>query len=101
MNSSEYVNIYVTIGNSDNKLGQLDWSNFCRDVDNLVRAFAHDVHGEFYSLPNAEWQNACWSFTIHASATTAARANLGIIAHEFEQDSIAWAEAQVVFLGAL
>lgn len=96
--SIAYKNIYVTIGNSDNKLSQLDWAEFCGKVDELVRAFAADMYGEFYALSNAPWQNACWSFSIHESVTTAAKINLGHLAREFKQDSIVWAEANVEFL---
>lgn len=94
----EYLSIFVTIGNSDNKLTQQEWSDFCGGVDECVRAFAQEMFGEFYAVPNAPWQNACWSFSVDASVTLAMQTNLRALASDFEQDSILWTVGELTFL---
>lgn len=94
--------VYITIGNSDDKLSQHEWSAFAVAVD---RAFEHAaryegsrVHGRWYALPHEPWQNACWciEFTepeAMADAILRLRAELRRLAELFRQDSIAWAVA--------
>ena len=84
--------VYISIGNSDDKLTQAEWSSFTHRIRSEINVWAKAVHGAWFSLPNAPWQNACWCVEfekdVHAQevreALTAART-------EFRQDSIAWA----------
>jgi hypothetical protein len=82
--------IYVSIGNSDNKLTQREWSGFVCKVAKAVRRHAEIVHGEWASLPFAEWQNAAWCFEVFGGSGL--RVQLSYLASEYRQDSIAWAE---------
>jgi hypothetical protein len=87
------ITVYISIGNSDDKLPQARWADFLTDMDGAIREHAIEVHGEWHSLPDAPWQNACWCVVIAeprplASAVTRIRANYG-------QESAAWAEAPV------
>lgn len=84
--------VYVTIGNSDNKLSQQEWSAFCEETDKLLRKWASDVHAECYSLPPAPYQNAIWSFEIITSATMACCNEMAHLAGVYGQDGFAWAE---------
>lgn len=61
------VTIHVAIGNSDDRLAQATWSRYVADVDAAIREHAEEVHGEWFSRPNASWQNACWAFTLSSS----------------------------------
>jgi hypothetical protein len=91
-----YLALYVAIGNSDNKLDQWQWSEFCREVNESIRAYAHEVHGEWYSLPNVQWQNACWSFVLNDTGKSQQLAlELKRHAQTFDQDSIVWSEVAV------
>lgn len=94
----ETICVFVTIGNTDNKLSQLDWAEFCGKTDEVVREHALQMWGEFYALSNAPWQNACWSFDIDIQDVEAAQADLRALAADFEQDSILWSKAENTFL---
>lgn len=84
--------IYVSIGNSDDKLTQSQWSLFVADVNMLIRTYAETVHGQWFSAPDSRWQNACWCFVLGEDPrdTYALRRNLRLYTHRYGQDSIAW-----------
>jgi len=91
--------VYVSIGNSDDKLSQNQWHAYCRAVDQVfeyaARYVGSTVHGRWYSLPNEQWQNACWCIEFSADMAEIVgeyRAELTRLAGVFGQESIAWAE---------
>lgn len=86
--------IYVSIGNSDDKLGQAQWAEFARLVFGAVRRVARQVFGEWYSAPNAAYQNACIAFSLHASEVLGLQADLTMLRSQHEQDALAWAEVR-------
>nr|WP_221374389.1 hypothetical protein [Actinoplanes polyasparticus] len=94
--------VYVTIGNSDDKLGQADWATFRSATDDLIRRAAHEVHGAWVSPSADPWQNACWCFEITDDPdadyckTRWLRGRLENLAGAYGQDSIAWARASNV-----
>lgn len=95
--------VYISIGNSDDKLTQREWFEFYRDVDNAVRFTSVKlgtpvVHGAWTSLPIVPWQNACWCVELTPGLSERLRRVLPFMAHEYRQDSIAWAEATTEFL---
>lgn len=82
--------IYISIGNSDDKLTQMRWSAFVSDVRTVIANSQSKIHGEWFSAPNAPWQNACWCIEpIHPES--ALRRKLRGLARQYEQDSIAYA----------
>jgi hypothetical protein len=102
--------VYISIGNSDDKLTQAEWSEFYRRVDAAVRGGA--VHGAWVSGSASAWQNACWCIEFEPTAMVvtragdectrleALRAGLARLAGEYNQDSIAWAVADTEFIQA-
>jgi 2-iminoacetate synthase ThiH len=56
------MTVVVQVGNSDNKLTQVQWSRFVRDVRQIVKEFATRVFFQGGSSWDAPWQNACWVF---------------------------------------
>lgn len=91
--------IYVSIGNSDDKLPQAEWADFYLKVGAAIRATETTIHGEWLSHSAAPWQNACWAFTPpDARMKERLMDRLGEIASRYHQDSIAWAEAVTTFL---
>jgi hypothetical protein len=99
--------IYVSIGNSDDKLSQGDWSSFCTDIDRAIsRACRYNgtaVHGRWYSLPNEQWQNACWGIEVDdacAFVLDVLREDLARACKQYQQTSIAWAEGTTAFITA-
>jgi hypothetical protein len=85
--------IYVSIGNSDDKLSQKQWSEYAIDVAGLVRAWSVELHGEWLSLPHAQYQNACWCFEITEDEVDILKLELETVAAKYNQDWIAWADA--------
>lgn len=96
------VSIYVTIGNSDDRLTQAEWADYRRKVDIAIREALLLGYGLMWGAwvsPSTEpFQNACWCFSAHADAKAGLRIRLKDIAGEFDQDSIAWAQANPEFL---
>lgn len=95
---SDLLTVYVSIGNSDDKLSQARWRKFWLLVRAAVTEAAAEVHGEWMSSPVSQYQNACIGFTVHTADATRLKDLLAGLAGDFGQDSIAWAEANVEFL---
>jgi hypothetical protein len=94
----ETMTVYVSIGNSDDKLTQAEWSHFCAAVDALLAHFTFQRHGVWFSLPTSAYQNACWLIEVKSEYEADIRRGLRDLAGEFRQDSIAWAEATTELL---
>lgn len=88
----EAVTVYISIGNSDDKLTQQLWAAFYRSVNTQVRRHASAVHGQWVSEPASAWQNACWCIEVHSWQRGLLRGALQECARIYGQDSIAWAE---------
>lgn len=56
--------VYATIGNSDDKLGQAQWSRFAAEFIETIRIQADEIHGVWWSAPDTPWQNCCVGFSI-------------------------------------
>lgn len=93
------ITVYISIGNSDDKLSQNEWSQFYEETDELVEFAAHQVHGRWASAPTARWQNACWCVELHDDDADNLKRDLPGLAYRYGQDSIAWAEATTSFIG--
>jgi hypothetical protein len=85
------VTVYVSIGNSDNKLTQEKWAMFCRAVMNTVFNHASTIHGEWYSLSNEPYQNATICFEVGGGRVPTLKNQLHEVRVRYGQDSIAWA----------
>lgn len=86
--------VYVSIGNSDDKLTQKEWSAFWHEVNNLVASRRTTIHGRWMSAPNVEYQNACWCFEYDQNSDFQygdLQDQLASCARRYNQDSIAWA----------
>ncbi len=94
------MTVHISIGNTDNKLTQQEWSRFCREVDGRVTYWAPIVHGAWYSLPNAPWQNAVWAFDPPSDPAALAQLLTALrgAANHYDQDSIAWNESETTFV---
>lgn len=89
--------VYVSIGNSDDKLSQRQWARFVGKVDQSARHYMPVVHGFWLSASDSPWQNACWCAEVDddvrwslAERLTEWQAELRMLAREFGQDSIKW-----------
>jgi hypothetical protein len=90
--------ITVQIGNSDDKLSQLEWSSFVREVDDLINEAASEVHF-FGGAPNwYPWQNTCWIFVCDDRNAQHIQSELIRTRSRWRQESIAWTEGCTVFI---
>lgn len=93
-------NVYIGIGNTDNKLTQQEWAAFIEDVEGVLEGMP--LHGAWFSRPDAPWQNACWLVDFSQNSPSWVldiKARLSQLANRYRQDSLAWAEAKTEFLG--
>lgn len=90
--------ITLQIGNSDDKLPQVKWCDYCTATGELVRKFADRVHFAGYPPGCEAWQNACWVFEIESAAVVGLMDVLIALRKRFNQDSIAWTEGVTAFL---
>lgn len=95
--------VYISIGNSDDRLSQSHWASYTEQVRAVLRRHATSVHGEWYSAPDAAYQNACFCIELRGRGVPEkaqlVKMNLGQIRDDFKQDSVAWAEVpETVFL---
>lgn len=88
------ITVYVSIGNSDDKLSQAEWANYVQVTRNLLRLRAREIHGEWYSAPDSDYQNACFCVVLGDDADTI-RKSLAELRAAWRQDSVAWAEVPV------
>lgn len=84
----------ITIGNSDDKLTQEEWSQFVSDVQDMIMRWALPVHFHGLSIGSAPWQNACWVVDVHilydrVDEFQHIRNQLSFLANTYKQDSIA------------
>lgn len=85
------ITVYASIGNSDDKLTQQEWSEFVRDFERTMRRDAKQIYGVWYSAPGEPFQNACIGAAIPEPNVDMLRAALTEMGQYFQQDSIAWA----------
>lgn len=88
----DMVTVYVGIGNSDDKLTQVEWSTFVdalRAVATTYRTGA--IIGEWFSLPDARYQNAEFAWAMLRANLDLLRADLTELRTITRQDSIALA----------
>ena len=98
---ADKITVYISIGNSDDKLTQNEWSHFYAWVADRIDRHAWRVHGRWFSDPSSPWQNAAWCMEIAPHAAESLKRALAESAKTYRQDSIAWAEAPVTeFIGS-
>lgn len=89
------ITAYVSIGNSDDKLTQDKWRTFIMTVRAYLRKHALEVHGEWYSSPTSQYQNACFCVVFDDDTAALVKMRLAEIREDYRQDSVAWAEVPV------
>jgi hypothetical protein len=91
--------VYISAGNSDDKLTQAAWSDLQLRLVAEVNQGAQALHGVWYSSAASPYQNMCVCAEVRD--TVALKNRLADLAADFGQDSIAWAETPATeFLGS-
>lgn len=88
---------YVTIGNSDGKLGHREWEEFYQATRNALRICRGEVVGE-WRRDVAPFVNACLLYEMPDSNYRQVRDLLARLAHEYGQDTIglAWTTSELI-----
>lgn len=92
------MNVYLSIGNSDDKLTQKEWAQYVADMSGAVVARAKQIHGTWFSLPACPWQNANWCLEFADEDMEAAKDAAVEVRMRWRQDSVAWAVAEPEFI---
>jgi hypothetical protein len=79
----------ICFGNTDGKLAQDEWSQFCHSMRQFVLNVATQVFAQTYAAPDAPWQNAAFVFEVPVDRIGFIREQLGKYAAMFDQESIA------------
>lgn len=92
--------VYISIGNSDDKLSQKHWAEFAQEVADTINDQVMVIHGQWVSPSTSPYQNACWCAEMTDTDARVLKPALIDLAGRYQQDSIAWAEAPTTeFLG--
>lgn len=92
------ITIHVSIGNSDDKLTQAQWSQFFWEVNWAIDGYSKEIYGRWVSPSTEPYQNACWSFRKDWHHNDYLKKELRRIADTFDQDAITWLEGTTQFL---
>ena len=96
--AAEPVTVYISIGNSDDRLTQRRWAEFHWNIHSELEGRGQ-LHGEWASDPVAEFQNACWCITFPDGRIAGlVRTLVACIARQFGQEAVAWAVAETDFV---
>lgn len=87
------ITVYVSIGNSDNKLPQAEWSEYVADFREAMERYADQILGEWYSLPDSAFQNACMGIELLPDDVDALTERLIDVRETYGQTSVAWSIA--------
>jgi hypothetical protein len=81
---------YVSIGNSDDSLSQKRWAQFTASLTAALRMNVEEIHGEWYSAPDAPYQNMCVCIEYLLSDEEELKGSIRTLAKAFGQESIVW-----------
>lgn len=88
--------MYISIGNSDDKLSQLAWADYQCKLLEVVDEFSTEIHGIWYSAPRSPYQNMC--VCIEVGDKDELIVALRELCSDFNQDSIAMYHGDTYFI---
>lgn len=92
------ITAYISIGNSDDRLTQRRWAEFAWNMHSELEGRGQ-LHGEWFSAPDSDFQNACWCIEFPDRQTMGfVRSLIASIGRQFSQTSIAFAIAETEFI---
>jgi hypothetical protein len=92
--------VTIQIGNSDDKLTQVDWAHCVAEARQQIEAHVHQVHFFGWSEPSATWQNVCCVAEIEESRIRSLQDVLRNVANAWKQDCIAFTLGETIMLNA-
>lgn len=82
--------VLISIGNSDDKLGQGEWSKFIASMREVLAEQPVQIHGEWFSAPDVQWQNCNWLVEVEVREMGALEGEVRSCRKKFRQASAAW-----------
>jgi hypothetical protein len=92
------MTITLQIGNTDNKLTQQEYHQFCCDIGELLVDYIDEVHFSAPSTGWEKWQNACWVGEIKEFMLSGLKEKLSILRKKYNQDSVSITVGQTEFI---
>lgn len=96
--SPSVVNLFIEIGNSDNKLPQAEWSAFVNEVEQVCQDLSSRIIGVYLSESSMPYQNACYHIWLHGTQFNEFERRIGLIRGIYMQESIAVTQGDTVFV---
>lgn len=105
--------VYVSVGNTDDRLPQARWASLCDDVGLalyplVVRHRLAELHGPWFTAGDAERQSAVWCLVIPPENVPRAqpllgdlRLRLAVLASTYGQESVAWTSGETELIVSL
>ena len=90
--------ITVQIGTSDDKLTQVQWSQYVERVHHHIEAHCLSLHFFGGSQNWTAWQNVAWVFECANSDVPSLKEGLTVARMAYGQESVAYSESVTVFL---
>ena len=94
------LTITLQIGNSDDKLKQVEWFSFVNDMTCVVTAYQQQLHFASGSPSNARWQNFCWVFEVENDALVlkALHSQISACRKKYDQDAASITGGKTLFV---
>lgn len=91
--------LYISIGNSDDKLTQKEWSEYCAELLFIVESgMMERTYGVWYSAPDSKFQSMCVAVECPQERVMDLRFHLSELCKKYRQDSIALSYGQTTLL---
>ena len=90
--------VAIQIGNTDNKLTQSEWAEFCQELRGLIREHASEIFFQGGSTWDAPLQNACWVCEVEPAHLEPLKAAIKPCRERFRQDAVAFTLGNTEFV---
>lgn len=90
--------VTIQIGNTDDKLTQIEWAVFVENMRSVVGWYCEKIHFFGASSNWEQWQNAAWIAAVPEGAIEMMRKEASQVGKNFRQDSVAWTEGETKFI---
>jgi beta-galactosidase/beta-glucuronidase len=90
--------ITIQIGNSDDKLTQVRWSEYVQAVEAIIFKYSSEIHFSGASLPFEPWQNAAWVAEVYEDLVVRFKFDLSQCREKYAQESVAFTIGDTEFV---
>lgn len=90
--------VTIQIGNTDNKLTQREWAQFCEELRTLIREHSSDIFFQGGSTWDAPLQNACWVCEVDQASIVPLKTAIKPCREKFRQDAVAFSLGETDFV---